>query len=75
MNRITVDRPLTAQLEGLAAPVEVVDEMGRPLGHFVPRLATTTSDDCPYGPDELDAMRSEQGVRPLSEIWRSLRTK
>lgn len=75
MDRITVDRPLTAQLQNLSAPVEVVDETGRPLGHFVPRVATTTSDDCPYGPEELDAMRSEQAGRPLSEIWRSLGAK
>jgi hypothetical protein len=75
MNRITVGRPLTAQLEHLAVPVEVVDETGRPLGHFVPRLATVASDECPYGPDELDAMRGEQGGRPLSEIWMSLGAK
>ena len=75
MNRITVDHLLTTQLEDLAVPVELVDETGRPLGHFVPRLATVTSDDCPYGPDELDAMRAEQAGRPLSEIWRSLGAK
>ena len=71
MNRITVGQPLTTQLEDLAVPVELVDETGRPLGHFVPRLATITSDDCPYSPDQLDAMHVEQGGRPLSEIWRS----
>ena len=75
MNRITVGQPLTTQLEGLGVPVEVVDETGRPLGHFVPRRATITSDDCPYGPGELDAMRAEQGGRPLSEIWNSLGAK
>jgi hypothetical protein len=72
MIRITVGRPLTDQLEGLAVPVEVVDETGRPLGHFVPRLATTASNECPYTPDQLEAMRGENGGRPLSEIWKSL---
>jgi len=75
MNRITVGQALTTQLEALAAPVEVVDESGRPLGHFVPRLATIASDDCPYGPEELHEMRAEQGGRPLSLIWRSLGAK
>ena len=75
MNRITVGQTLTTQLEDLAVPVEVVDETGRRLGHFVPRMATNSSDDCPYAPDELDAMRAGQGGRPLPEIWRSLGAK
>lgn len=75
MNRIAVSRPLTSRLEEFAVPVEVVDETGRLLGHFVPRLATISSGECPYGPDELDAMRGDQGGRPLSEIWRSLGAK
>jgi hypothetical protein len=75
MNRITVGQALTTQLEDLVVPVEVVDETGRPLGHFVPRLATVASDDCPYSTEELDDMRAEQGGRPLSQIWRSLGAK
>jgi hypothetical protein len=75
MNRITISQPLTTQLENLAVPVEVVDETGRPLGHFVPRLATISSDDCPYDSEELDKMRAQQDGRPLSEIWRSLGAK
>jgi hypothetical protein len=72
MNRITVDQPLTTQLETAIAPVEVVDKTGRPLGHFVPRLTAATPEACPYAPDALAAMRAEQGGRPLSEIWKSL---
>jgi hypothetical protein len=75
MNRITVDQPLMTQLEGVTAPVEVVDKTGRPLGHFVPRSPAITSDDCPYPPDALEAMRAEQGGHPLPEIWRSLGAK
>ena len=72
MNQITVGQSLTNQFADLTLPVEVVDEFGRLLGHFVPRAATATSDDCPYTAEELDAMRVEQGGRPLSEIWKSL---
>jgi len=75
MNRITIGQPLTTQLENLAVPVEMVDETGRRLGHFVPQLATIGSEDCPYSSQELDAMRAEQGGRPLSEIWKSLGAK
>jgi hypothetical protein len=38
-------------------------------------LATTASDECPYTPDQLEAMRGEQGGRPLSEVWKSLGAK
>jgi hypothetical protein len=75
MNRVTVEDSLRNQLLGLAAPVEVVDETGRPLGHFVPRISMSAPDDCPYSLDQLDAMRSESGGRPLAEIWKSLGTK
>ena len=74
MNRITVVDPLKTQFDGLAEPVEVVDEKGRRLGHFLPNLAATASDACPYTPDELERMRSEEGGRPLPEIWKSLGT-
>ncbi len=75
MNQIMVDSPLGAQLAGLAQPVEVVDETGRSLGHFVPAQATATSDDCPYTPEELARMRNAEGGRPLREIWKSLGVK
>ncbi|MCO6457903.1 MAG: hypothetical protein J5I93_21580 [Pirellulaceae bacterium] len=75
MNRITVGESLTHQLESLAGPVELVDESGRSLGHFVPRQTEGTSDNCPLTEDELRAMRAEQGGRPLSEIWKSLGAK
>jgi len=72
MNRITVVDSLKQQLDGLAEPVEVVDEKGRRLGHFVPSLATTASDACPYTAEELQRMQSEEGGRALPEIWKSL---
>ena len=72
VNRITVGELLTHQLENLVATIELVDESGRSLGHFVPRHAQPTSDDCPYAEDELRAMRAEQGGRPLTQIWMSL---
>jgi hypothetical protein len=71
MDRITVDQSLMTQLEGVVAPVEVVDGTGRSLGHFVPR-PTAAHGACPYAPDALAAMRAEEGGRPLAEIWKSL---
>ena len=56
MNRVTVGNSLRNQLAGLAVPVEVLDESGQPLGHFVPRMSRTLPDDCPYSLSQLDAM-------------------
>ena len=73
--QILVDSPLNAQLAGLVQPIEVVDETGRSLGHFVPAQATIVSDVCPYSAEELARMRSAEGGRPLAEIWKSLGAK
>ena len=75
MNRIVANDPLKAQLDGLVVPVEVVDETGRPLGHFVPRQEVRATDECPYSDKELQRMRTEQTGRPLPEIWKSLGAK
>jgi len=75
MNRIVVDSTLKAQFVGLAEPAEIVDEAGHSLGHFVPTVATLASDECPYSAEDLARMRSEQGGRPLAEIWKSLGAK
>lgn len=70
MDRITLAGPAKTQFDAVVAPVEVVDETGRRLGHFVP-AATVASDECPYPSQELDRMRAEQGGRSLPEVWRS----
>jgi hypothetical protein len=74
MNQVTIDNPLTMRLHDLVEPVELVDESGRRLGHFVPAVPAD-ADGCPYSSEELEAMRSESGGRPLEEIWKSLRAK
>ena len=75
MNRITVHQPLTGEFDAVVQPVELIDEAGRRLGHFVPAGITESCADCPYSADELDRMQSEQGGRPLKEIWASLGVK
>jgi hypothetical protein len=75
VNRITIHEPLKAELDAVAQPIELVDEAGRRLGHFVPARANAPDEDCPYTPEELEQMRSEQGGRPLKDIWSSLGAK
>ena len=72
MNRITVDDSFRVRIDGLVEPVEIYDETGQRLGHFVPSVA---SDNCPYSAEELERMRNETGGRPLSEIWQTLGVK
>jgi hypothetical protein len=72
MNRIRVNKSLGAKLDAVAEPVEVVDESGRTLGHFLPVPPLGASDGCPYSISELHRMRLEDGGRSLTEIWESL---
>jgi len=66
-----IDTALKTRLTGFSEPVEVVDEGGHRLGHFIPIASSLAGDECPYSEQELQRMRSEQGGRPLAEIWRS----
>jgi len=75
MNRIVVDSAVKAQLVGFGEPIEVVDETGQSLGHFVPKMTSPASDDCPYSTEDLARMRGQEGGRPLAEIWKSLGAK
>jgi hypothetical protein len=76
MNKITLDDTLRAKLNGLNEVLEVCDESGQSLGHFLPaeeyhKLLYTT-DYCPYTEEELERSLQESDGRPLVEIWRSL---
>jgi hypothetical protein len=73
--RITVHQPLKGQLDCADQPVELVDEAGNRLGHFVPRSLAETDDACPYSAEELHQMRNAIGGRTLQEIWTSLGAK
>ncbi len=75
MNQITVHQPLKGELDAVVQPVELIDESGRRLGHFVPARTDPLVDDCPYTPEELKQMQSEPGGRSLKEIWTSLGAK
>jgi hypothetical protein len=72
MIRIILQDDVRTQLDGLSEPAELCDQAGRTMGHFVPSTAMGARDNCPYSIAELEQMRSEQGGRPLPEIWQSL---
>jgi hypothetical protein len=76
MTHVVLDEHLRTQLNGLTAELDLVDEQGNLLGHFLPKevyqklyyawLKTLGSDE------ELEVARHQTGGRPLSEIWQRL---
>lgn len=78
MSRVIVDESLKSKLNGCNEELELCDEAGRPLGHFVPTeryrklLYAYAEAQCPYTPEELARFRQETGGSTLEEIWQRL---
>jgi hypothetical protein len=78
---VTIDPELRAKLNGLNEQLEVCDENGHTLGHFLPAdvyrklfyhaLAT----ESPHSAEELERRHKLGGGRSLAEIWKSLGAK
>jgi hypothetical protein len=72
MSKITLDPTLRSKLNGLNEPLELCDERGETIGHFLPEAAyreyfyawlkLQVSDE------EIAQLRREQGGRTLAEI-------
>ena len=77
MAKVIVDESLRSRLNGLDEQVELCDESGRTMGHFLPdalyKKLLYTFDQCPYTEEEIGQhMPDEPGGRPLAEIWQRL---
>jgi hypothetical protein len=76
MSKITLDANLKAKLNGLSEPLELCDESGATVGHFLPEttylaylyawVKTQVSDE------EIKKLLNQQGGRTLAEIKNSL---
>jgi hypothetical protein len=66
MNRVIIDQNVSSQLDEVSQPVELCDESGKLLGHFVPTSSVDPSVSCPFSDKELAKMRIESEGRPLS---------
>jgi hypothetical protein len=71
MSAIVLDADLRAKLNGLNEKVEVRDEAGNIVGHFLPseeyyRLLCKTI-EIPYSKEEIARRRAEKGGRTLME--------
>ena len=78
MGRLTLDPDLRNKLNGLNEPIEVCDEAGHTVGHFLPAdlyedlFYKALAAESPHSKEELKRRHHETGGRSLAEIWRSL---
>jgi len=62
----------------LSEPLEVCDETGATVGHFLPASAyrkllyQIAESQCPHTPEELRARREKTGGTSLADIWKDL---
>jgi hypothetical protein len=78
MSKITLDAALRSKLNGLNETLVVCDENGQTVGHFLPAetyrklLFKVAESQCPYTPEQLQALRQETGGLPLADLWKTL---
>jgi hypothetical protein len=78
MTQVIADETLKAKLNGCRQAIEVIDEAGKPLGHYVPEaeykqmLYAWVESQCPYSKEDLERFSKETGGRSLTEILKSL---
>ena len=76
MQEVVLDEPTRSKLHDLSEVLELRDESGRLLGHFLPasdpKRATPNGRDCPYTDEEIEQLRRQSGGRPLAKIWKRL---
>jgi hypothetical protein len=76
MGKLIIDEAMRSKLMGLNEQVDLYDETGRKLGHFLPadayRELLETWVRASFSEEELKRTETETGGRPLAEIWKSL---
>ncbi len=76
MSRVVLDDQLRSKLNGLNDQLEICDEVGRTLGHFVPealyRQLLIAWSKAQISDAELERRRQEPRGRTLAEIWQRL---
>jgi hypothetical protein len=69
---------MRTKLDGVTQHVELCDESGRTIGHFLPPSVydelfyAALAAESPHSPQELRLSHQETGGRTLKEIWKSL---
>jgi len=74
MVRVTIDETFRAKLGNLDSPLELCDETGRVVGHFIPEQDRSIYEgvESPTSNEELERRLREEPGRPLEDILRDL---
>jgi hypothetical protein len=76
MSQVILDSQLRSKLNGLTEQIELCDEFGKTVGHFVPealyREFLVAWSKAHLSDEELARRREESRGRTLAEIWKSL---
>jgi hypothetical protein len=74
MTQITIDAGTVAKLKDVREMVELRDERGRIVGHFVPGPPRDANGNViiPISDEEIERRSRQQGGRPLKDIFRDL---
>jgi hypothetical protein len=79
MAKLTLDADLRSKLNGLDRPLEICDESGQTLGHFLPSplydelFYAALSTESQHSKEQLQRRHQETDGRTLAEIWQDLR--
>ena len=78
MSKITLDPTLRAKLNGLNETLEICDEAGETVGHFLPAdvyrkmIYQIAEAQCPHTKEEQAELRKQTGGITLAEFWKSM---
>jgi hypothetical protein len=78
MSKITLDASLRSKLNGLNEELEVCDESGATVGHYVPAelyrnmLYQIAEAQYPRTKEELAKLRQQTGGTTLAEFWKKM---
>jgi hypothetical protein len=70
MTRVTIDSSMAAKLKDIHEMVELRDESGRVVGHFLPgpRRDENGRIIVPISDEEIEELSKQSGGRPLKDI-------
>jgi hypothetical protein len=76
MTQLVIDPVLCSKLQNLTAQVELLDESGQAVGHFLPpnvyQRLLYASVKIPFSEEEIERRRQTKGGRSLAEIMADL---
>lgn len=79
MDRVTADEVLRSKLGNFTGPLEVCDEKGKIVGHFLPletykALLYSSLKEPHFSKEDLEDRFNAPGGKSLQEIWKGLKS-